>query len=121
MNRIEPVLLSDLFLAVIAGALLIMCGALYAATLALARLNRRRDLAILAYLFFAGLAACVVVLARALHLSGFWELLVGLLLAGYLVAPHLIWKLSVATHADEGEADEAPANATVTHHKEYAP
>lgn len=98
MNHIEPVVLSDLFTAVIAGALVVLCGALYAATLALARLQGRRGLALIAYAFFAGLAYCVLVLARALHLNGFWELLVGLLLAGYLVAPHLIWKLSVATH-----------------------
>jgi drug/metabolite transporter (DMT)-like permease len=105
MSPVEPVELADLMVAVIAGALLVLCGAFYAGALAFARLYRRNDLALLAYVFFAALVGCVFVLADALHLSGTWNVLVGLLLVGYLIAPHLIWKLSVATH-------EPPADIT---------
>jgi hypothetical protein len=110
MNPVPSAALPDIMTAVIAGALIVLCGALYAATLAFARLYAQRSLAALAYGFFAALAGCVFVLARALDLSGQWAILVGLVLAGYLVAPHLIWNLSVATHADEAAdlSDSAP-------------
>jgi hypothetical protein len=33
--------------------------------------------------------------------SPFWTAIVGLMLLGYLVAPHAIWQLCVGTHAEE--------------------
>lgn len=112
MTPVEPVDLADMLVAVIAGALLVLCGALYAATYAFARLYRRGDLRLLAYVFFAALAGCVFVLANALHLSGTWNVLVGLLLVGYLMAPRLIWKLSVATHDTPGSGTTTTTTTT---------
>ena len=93
----------DLLVAAIAGALVVLCGAFYAALFAFARLYQRRDLTLVAYVFFGALVVCVLVLADALRLSGVWALLAALLLAVYLIAPHLIWKLSVATHDEAGD------------------
>lgn len=104
MSPIEPVGASDLLLAVIAGALVVLCGACYAAMFAFAKLYRRNHFMVLAHVFFGALVCCVLLLAYALHLAGVWEVLVGLLLVGYLIAPRLIWKLSTATH-------DAPAGA----------
>lgn len=109
MTGVDPVGLADLMVAAIAGALVVLFGALYAAVLAFAKLYRRRDLTLLAYLFFAALTASVGVLTQALHLAGVWHVLVGALLMGYLLVPRLIWKLSVATHA--GAVDGAPSAA----------
>jgi len=98
---LEPVELQDLLIAVIAGALVVLSGALYAFCFALARLRQRRWLMHLAYAAYALLAVMVGLLARALHLNGFWLWLVAAMLIGYLLAPHGIWRLCVGTHPAE--------------------
>ncbi len=98
MTSVDPVGLNDILIAVMAGALVVLFGALYAGALAFGRLYGKAGLVLVAYGFFALLAACVFVLSSALHLTGGWEMLVVLLLGGYLIAPHLIWRLSLATH-----------------------
>ena len=107
MTPIEPVGLNELFAGVMAGALIVLFGALYAALFAFARLFRKRRMMVIAYGFFGLLAASVLALAGALNMSGFWDLLIILLLVGYLVAPHLIWRLAEGTHA--GQDDETSA------------
>ena len=96
----EPVSVSDLFLAIVSGALLVLCGALYALAYAFGRLLGKRPLVLLAYAAFAALVACAYVLIGALHLTGAWQALAIVLLAGYLFAPRWIWRLTAATHDD---------------------
>jgi uncharacterized membrane protein len=100
---IEPVALKDFFLTFFSAAMVILTGALYALLFAYARVRQRPRLMPLAYFAYAGLVASVVTLALAANLfaSGFWTFIVGLMLAGYLLAPHAIWHLCVGTHAHE--------------------
>jgi multidrug transporter EmrE-like cation transporter len=94
----EPVELKDLMVAVIAGAMVVLFGALYALTFALGKLNKKRWLIGVAYGVFAGLGVSVFVLAQALNLNGYWHVVTATMLIGYLLAPQAIWKLSVGTH-----------------------
>ncbi|MCA1978710.1 MAG: hypothetical protein LDL19_05680 [Thiobacillus sp.] len=107
---IEPVALADFFTVFFTAALVILCGGLYALLFAYARVKDTPRLMPLAYLSYAGLAVSALVLAHAAHLfdSAFWTLVVGLMLAGYLVAPHGIWHLCVGTHGDEDHAAPEP-------------
>jgi hypothetical protein len=81
-----------------AGALVVLFGACYAASLAWGRLYRHRGLLALAIASVVLLAASLFVLARTLHLEGGWRVLVVLLLLAYVLAPPLIWRLARATH-----------------------
>jgi hypothetical protein len=65
---------------------------------------------LLAYASYAGLFVSVMTLAEAANLfaTTFWSVIVLLMLAGYLLAPHGIWHLCVGTHDHEDEED-APA------------
>jgi hypothetical protein len=83
-----------------AGALVVLFGACYAASLAWGRLYRHRGLVALAITSVVLLAASLFVLARTLHLEGGWRVLVVLLLLGYVLAPPLIWRLARATHGE---------------------
>jgi uncharacterized membrane protein len=106
---IEPVALQDFFLSFFSAAMVILCGALYALLFSYARVRRRPRLMPVAYLAYLGLVASVLVLATVANLfaTGFWTLIVALMLIGYLLAPHAIWHLCVGTHTDE-HADEEP-------------
>ncbi|HEX8980305.1 MAG TPA: hypothetical protein VF811_11405 [Parasulfuritortus sp.] len=103
---IEPVQLADFFTVFFSAAMVIVAGAVYALLFAFARLKKLPRLMPFAYLAYAGLAASAVTLARAANLLNhpLWAGIVGLMLLGYLVAPHAIWHLCVGTHADELEA-----------------
>ncbi|HEX9591751.1 MAG TPA: hypothetical protein VGB12_00120, partial [bacterium] len=92
----EPVALDQLFTAFAAGAGVILSGAAYALLFAWSRLRRRPRLMVPAYGAYGCLAAAVLTLAQVLHMSGFWTAVVVAMLAGYLVAPRLIWRLTVA-------------------------
>jgi multidrug transporter EmrE-like cation transporter len=94
----EPVELQDLMVAVIAGAMVVVFGALYALAFAMGRLNKKRWLIGIAYSIFAGLGVSVFALAQALNLNGYWHVVTATMLIGYLLAPQAIWKLSVGTH-----------------------
>ncbi len=100
----EPVAVENIMQAVIAGAVVIMMGALYAGLFAFGRLRGSRWLLLLSMLAYAGLAASVLVLAQALHLNGYWRWLVGAMLLGYLLAPAGIWWLCVGTHGESTSA-----------------
>jgi hypothetical protein len=104
---IEPVALANFFTVFFSAAMVIMTGAAYALLFAFARLKQAPRLMPLAYLSYAGLAVSVLVLGDAANLfhSTFWTAIVGLMLVGYLVAPHAIWHLCVGTHAGEDEAE----------------
>jgi len=96
---IDPVELSKFFIAFFSAAMVILTGAAYALLFALARLNGRRLLMVMAYLSYGLLAVSVFLLSDALNLRGYWRIIVWLMLAGYLLAPHGIWHLCRATHA----------------------
>lgn len=89
----------DAFLrAVIAGALVVVFGAVYAACFAFGRLFRSFILMRVAYGCFALLAVAVYVLSTSLQLAGIWNGLMLFMLVAYFVAPRMIWRLTEATH-----------------------
>ena len=94
----EPVEVQDIMMAAMAGAMIVMFGAAYAFTFAMAKLNKDRRLTILAYGCFAALTVFVLVLAKSLNMTGFWQIVAITMLVGYLLAPQAIWKLCVGTH-----------------------
>ncbi|BCX89584.1 hypothetical protein MIN45_P1957 [Methylomarinovum tepidoasis] len=99
---IEPVALEHFFLFFFTAAVVIVAALCYALFYAFARLYRKRGLLRGAWLAYGVLAAAVLILARLANLTDYWRMLVILLLLGYGVAPVVIWRLCVATHA-EGE------------------
>jgi hypothetical protein len=109
---VEPVDVQDFLLAVAAGGVIVLAGAIYALLFALSRIQGRPGLMPLAYAAYAVLAVAVVYLARAAHFSGFWTVVAVLMVVGYLLAPHGVWRLCVGTHEAEGGAATAgPAGA----------
>lgn len=106
MDAAEALEVNRILLATMAGAMVILAGALYAAVFAIGKLSAKPALVRLSYLFYGILVVAVLVLARSLEFTGAWNLLVVLLVVAYLIAPHLIWKLCVATH-DSDDANHA--------------
>ncbi len=98
---IEPVELKDFFLTFFSAAMVILCGAGYAGLYAWSKLSGKPVFLAWAFACYACLAAATLVLAKAAHLNGPWQILVGLMLAGYLLAPLAIWKLTSASHREE--------------------
>jgi len=98
---IDPVATQHIMAAAIAGALIILFGALYALLFALSRLRQRRDLMFLAYGAYAVLIGAVGVLSMTLNMTGFWQLVAAVMVIGYFVAPRLIWHLCAGTHVSE--------------------
>lgn len=111
MDPVQPVQVGDFMIAVMAGALIVLMGALYALLFAFGRLWRQRSLLVLAYASFLVLAGSVLTLARVLHLDGSWRLITVALLLGYFLAPRAIWRLSVATHG-QSQGDQAATQLT---------
>lgn len=107
---IEPVALANFFTVFFSAAMVIMTGALYALLFAFSRVKKMPRLMPFAYFVYAGLAISVLVLGDAANLfhSAFWTAVVGLMLVGYLLAPHAVWHLCVGTH--EGEREDAVAH-----------
>lgn len=105
---IEPVGLADFFTAFFSAAMVIVTGALYALLFAFARIKRLRKLLPLAYSAYLGLVVSVLALAKVANLFHypFWIVVIGLMLAGYLFAPHAIWHLCVGTHAGAVDASD---------------
>jgi hypothetical protein len=98
---IEPVELNDFFVTFLSAALLVLFGAAYAGLFAWSKLRDKPSLMLWAWACYAALAAATFLLAQATHLNGEWRILVGLMLAGYLLAPLGIWKLCAASHDDQ--------------------
>lgn len=82
------------------GASVILFGAAYALLFAWGRLKGVKIVEGLSYVAFVLLVGSVYGLGESLHLAGKWQLLLFLLMLGYLLAPHGIWHLCVGTHAD---------------------
>ena len=111
---IQPVQLADFLTVFFSAAMVIMFGALYALLFAYSRVKGAPRLMPMAYSAYAGLAVSVFVLAKTAHLLNhdFWTAIVGLMLLGYLLAPHAIWHLCVGTHAGEHD-DASPKQKTL--------
>jgi hypothetical protein len=92
---------ADLLLSVIAGALVVISGGLYALLLAFARLRASKHLARLSLAAYFILVVCAFSLAESLALSAAWYVVIAVMLFGYWLAPKAIWHLTVATHAPE--------------------
>jgi len=101
MDATQATAVNGILLATMAGALVVLAGALYAAVFAIGKLFDKPVLVRLSYLFYAVLVVAVLVLDRTLGFSGPWDLIVVVMLAGYLFAPQAIWKLCVVTHLAE--------------------
>jgi len=110
MDATQAVEVNSIMLAVMAGAMVVVSGGLYAGVFAIGRLAGRENLVRLSYLFYLFLAVSVLILARSLHFSGIWQGLTFVLLVGYLIAPQMIWRLCVGTH--EHASGENPEGAT---------
>jgi len=95
---LQPVELKDFFLMFFSGATVIVAGGLYALLFAWSRVRGRPALMPWAYAAYAVLFGAVWMLAEAAHLDGGWRWLVVAMLAGYLLAPHAIWRLCTGTH-----------------------
>lgn len=106
---IEPVLLADFFLTFFSAAMIILTGALYALLFAWSRVYGKPRLMPWAYVSYGALFVCVLVLMQVANMnSPFWITIGILMMVGYLLAPHAIWHLCAATHADE---EACPAEA----------
>jgi putative effector of murein hydrolase LrgA (UPF0299 family) len=99
----EPVAAQHIMLATMAGAMVIMFGAIYALLFAWSRIKSYPQLMIGAYLAYILFAISVAVMAYTLNLKGFWFSIVVVMLVGYFLAPHGIWHLCVGTHDSEQE------------------
>ena len=98
----DPISLEGIFFGTMAGAGVVLFGALYALFFALGRLHESRPAALVGLLSYGALCVCCAVLAWALELAGLWQVLIGVMLVGYFAAPRAIWRLCVATHAADG-------------------
>ncbi len=110
---LSPVDLDNFFLAFFSAAMVILMGAAYALFFTLAKLNGRRLFMVTAYLSYGLLAVSVLLLAEALNLRGYWHIIVWLMLAGYLLAPHGIWHLCCGTHVAAHETANAGDNGRI--------
>jgi len=106
----DPVDLDNFFIAFFSAAMVILMGAAYALLFAWSKLRKVRLAAISAYCSYGLLVVSVLFLADAMNFSGYWQILVWVMLAGYLWAPHGIWHLCQGTHA-------ASDSSTGTHDK----
>lgn len=109
---IEPARLADFFTIFFASAMVIVLGALYALLFAYARIKAMPRLMPLAYTAYLGLFVSSLFLAQAANLLAYplWATVVACMLFGYLLAPHGIWHLCVATHVDEHTTADTTAS-----------
>ena len=97
---IEPVAPNDFFITFMSAALIVLFGAAYAGFYAWSKLRDKPRLMMWAIICYAFLTGATFLLAQATHLNGEWQILVGLMLFGYLMAPMGIWKLCLGSHDD---------------------
>ena len=112
---IDPVELDNFFVAFFSAAMVILMGACYALFFALGKLWRGQWLMAFAYTAYVLLVFCVLTLADALNLRGSWQVIVWLMLVGYLLAPHGVWHLCEGTH-DRGNSGEVAGQTPMTLH-----
>lgn len=101
---IEPVDVQQIATAAILAGAIVFFGAGYAIFFALGRLNPHRPFIGVAHASYLALFGATIALAAVLQLSGWWSLLVGVLLIGYFIAPRFIWHLSIAVHESDDES-----------------
>lgn len=104
---IEPVALENFFITFFSAAMVILLAACYAVLFALSRIMARPYWMVWAYGVYGLLVIAVCSLVYGANLNGHWRALAFLMLLGYLLAPRVIWHLSVTTHRAE-ERDQAP-------------
>ena len=92
---------ASMLVGALAGAMVVISGALYALFLAFARLRASRTLARLSIAAYLVLVVCALLLTGSLALSPIWYVVIAVMLAGYWLAPRAIWHLTEATHAPE--------------------
>lgn len=97
---VDPVAMDHILFAGLAGALVIIFGGLYALLFAFGKIRKARRLMIGAYVSYLCLFVSTLALAKFLNLDGTWQLVVLVMVVGYLLAPQAIWHLCVATHAE---------------------
>lgn len=108
MDSIQALETNGILLATMAGAMVVLAGALYAAVFAIGKVTDNVTLVRLSYLFYAVLVVSVLVLARTLNFSGIWNWVAAVMLFGYFIAPGGIWRLCVGTHqGDEEDSSES--------------
>ena len=90
----------DILLGGLSGALVVLSGALYALLYALGKLSRSKLLLGTAYLAYAVLFLCSLLLSRVLQFDGPWVFVIIVMLIGYLLAPQAIWHLCIATRGE---------------------
>ena len=102
----DPVDVQQIATAALLCGGIIFFGAAYAIFYALGMLRQDRRLLNISYASYFCLLLATIGVAIVMHLTGWWMALVIGILAGYLIAPRFIWKLSVAVHSEE-EFDSA--------------
>lgn len=115
---VNPVAPDNFFIAFFSAAMVILMGAAYALCFTVAKIKGRQPFMIAAYLCYGLLAVNVFLLSYALNLQGFWQIIIWLMLAGYLLAPHGIWYLCCGTHAVSNSATHADNSSYVTAKRE---
>jgi hypothetical protein len=90
-----------IFSGALAASSLILCAAAYAGFFSLGRLTGRAIWRRLSYAAYALVIGSTALFAYALRIDGYWWVLIAILLAGYALAPRAIWRLCIATHAQD--------------------
>lgn len=98
---VEPVVAQYILLAAMAGAMVVLFGAIYAMLFTWARIKKDFRFIVGSYFAYAILVTFSMILTYTLHLTGFWYLIVAVMLIGYFLAPYGIWYLCVGTHKQE--------------------
>ena len=83
------------------GALMVLFGAFYALFFTINHIRPARYWPLATISSFLLLTVCSVVLVIALKLDLFWQAVVAFVLICYYFSPRFIWRLCVATHADD--------------------
>jgi hypothetical protein len=96
----EPVRFAAIATAAFAAGGVVFGAALYAIFYAIGKRTRNGVMTAIALVGYTGMAICVGVLSVALDFRGAWLLLTACLLLGYLIAPPLLWRLTVAMHSE---------------------
>lgn len=100
---IEPVAAESMLAVLGLSAAIVMNGLLYGLLFVLSRMRQSAWLLPAAYAAFALLVVCVLLLIYFMRLDGFWQMLAGCMVVGYLLAPRAIWHLCLATHDDQSQ------------------
>lgn len=100
---VEPVVAQHILIAAMAGAMVVLFGAIYAMLFAWSKIKKDSRYMYGAYLSYSIFVVFTLIMAYTLNLTGFWYSVVAVMLIGYLLAPHGVWLLCVRTHNDESE------------------